>query len=337
MIQVPAGQLGQLVSPKVLLITANLICATLSALIPAAARTGWLFICLIRFSQGLCQGFYTPLSYTLASKWAPPIERNRFVGFLLNGVSLGTTVVLPLSGLLASSSWGWPSIFYVSGILGLLWCGIFVWLGADSPRVHPSISQHERTYIQHSLQQTSSMELKTPWKSILTSLPVWSLICAHVGNGWNMAIILTELPSFISSVLKFNISDNGFLSALPYLCMWIFSFPVCWLADFVNKHNLLSPVVTRKLWTTISQSGVSIMLIMVGFAGHDTVTAITLFTIAVSLSTFLFSGYNINHLDLSPNYSGVLMGIGNSFENIGSVLAPLSVGWIITDNVNIQF
>lgn len=26
------------------------------------------------------------------------------------------------------------------------------------------------------------------------------------------------------------------------------------------------------------------------------------------------------------------MGIGNSFENIGSVLAPLSVGWIISDN-----
>lgn len=86
-----------------------------------------------------------------------------------------------------------------------------------------------------------------------------------------------------------------------------------------------------------AQSGVSFMLLMVGFAGHNAFTAITLFTVAVSLSTFLFSGYNINHLDLSPNYSGVLMGIGNSFENIGSVLAPLSVGWLITDNVSIQF
>lgn len=54
-IQVPAGQLGQLVSPKILLLTANLICAILSALTPVAAHTGWFFICIIRFFQGLCQ------------------------------------------------------------------------------------------------------------------------------------------------------------------------------------------------------------------------------------------------------------------------------------------
>ena len=109
-----------------------------------------------------------------------------------------------------------------------------------------------------------------------------------------------------------------------YLSIIIFMYNLCiYNVTACNKNSVTA------------QSGVSIMLMMVGFAGHDSVTAITLFTVAVSLSTFLFSGYNINHLDLSPNYSGVLMGIGNSFESISSVLAPLSVGCLISDNVNI--
>lgn len=337
-IQTPAGQLGQVVSPKALLLGANISCAILSALIPLAARGGWFVVCIIRVLQGLSQGFYVPLSYTLASKWAPPNERNRFVGFSLNGGTLGATAALPLSGLLASSSWGWPSIFYISGVIGLVWCALWLWLGADSPATHTAISEQERQYIQQSLQHTSTTneKPKTPWKAIMSSVSVWALIAAHIGNGWSLAIVLTELPSYINSILDFDISANGFLSALPYLSMWILTFPVCWLADFVNKRHILSPSVSRKLWTTISQAGGSFLLIVLGFVGHDRIAAMALIITAVSLSAFLFSGFNINHLDLSPNFAGVLMGIGNGLENISTILAPLSVGWIVTDNKSVE-
>lgn len=40
------------------------------------------------FMFPLFQGFAVPLTYTLVSKWAPPRERNRFVGFSLNGESM---------------------------------------------------------------------------------------------------------------------------------------------------------------------------------------------------------------------------------------------------------
>lgn len=82
------------------------------------------------------------------------------------------------------------------------------------------------------------------------------------------------------------------------------------------------------------QAGGSFLLIILGFVGHDKIAAMTLITVAVSLSAFLFSGFNINHLDLSPNFAGVLMGIGNGLENISTILAPLSVGWIVTDSVS---
>lgn len=55
MIQTPAGQLGQIVSPKALLLGANISCAVLSTLIPLAAKGGWFLICVIRVLQGLSQ------------------------------------------------------------------------------------------------------------------------------------------------------------------------------------------------------------------------------------------------------------------------------------------
>ncbi|KAL1140252.1 hypothetical protein AAG570_000184, partial [Ranatra chinensis] len=337
-IQAPAGELGQYLSPKLLLLISNAISATLTALIPlASSYGGWGLLCVIRVFQGIFQGFLVPLSYNLASKWAPPSERNRFVGFSLNGGTLGATAALPLCGLLASSSGGWPSIFYISATLGFVWVILYALFGADSPDTHRYISQEEKEFIHEALDNSPGKKVnKTPWKSILTSIPVWALICAHLGNGWGYAMVLTELPSYINSVLGFDIAANGFLSALPFLSLWIMTFPICWLADFIQKKKILTETTTRKLWTTIAETGSGIMLLTVGFVGRDAIAAMSLVTITVSLSAFIFAGFNINHLDLAPNYAGVLMGITNGLENITTILAPLTVGWIITDNKSVE-
>lgn len=75
--------------------------------------------------------------------------------FLLSpGSQFGTVLAMPLSGLLANSSLGWPSIFYVIGGLGILWSVLWFFLGANAPAVCKKISEEEKAYIQSSLGQT---------------------------------------------------------------------------------------------------------------------------------------------------------------------------------------
>lgn len=57
-----------------------------------------------------------------------------------------------ISGVLASSSLGWPSIFYISGSAGVVWAILWYFYGANSPAECPTISEEERTYIEKSLQ-----------------------------------------------------------------------------------------------------------------------------------------------------------------------------------------
>ena len=47
----------------------------------------------------------------------------------------------------------------------------------------------------------------TPWKSILTSVPVWALFAAQTGNNYCFWTLITQIPSYMSSVMNFNIKD----------------------------------------------------------------------------------------------------------------------------------
>lgn len=41
----------------------------------------------------------------------------------------------------------------------------------------------------------------------------------------------------------------------------------------------------------------------------------------------------MTHVDISPNYAGVIMGLSNFIPNFCSILAPLFVQLIVTDEV----
>lgn len=58
---------------------------------------------------------------------------------------------MPLSSILASTSWGWPWIFYVIGFIGILTGVMWFFCGADSPAKHNSITKEEKLYIENAL------------------------------------------------------------------------------------------------------------------------------------------------------------------------------------------
>lgn len=97
----------------------------------------------------------------LLSKWAPTSEKARLNSFVFSGTQFGSLAMLPVTGLLASSAGGWPSVFYVGGIVTLTWVLFWCVLGANSPEEHRSISKEEREYIVSSLESTTSKTVNT--------------------------------------------------------------------------------------------------------------------------------------------------------------------------------
>ena len=59
-----------------------------------------------------------------------------------------------------------------------------------------------------------------------TSMPLWAIMVASFAHNWVFHLLLTELPIYMKTILGQNLSNNSLYSALPYACMWVFSFVV---------------------------------------------------------------------------------------------------------------
>jgi hypothetical protein len=53
---------------------------------------------------------------------------------------------------------------------------------------------------------------QTPWFNIFTSLPMWALVIAHCGYNWGFFTMLVELPSYMNSILKFDLKSVSDIS-----------------------------------------------------------------------------------------------------------------------------
>ena len=54
-------------------------------------------------------------------------------------------------GGIIAAHWSWEWIFYLSGILALIWTACWFYFTAESPATHSTISNEEATYIEANL------------------------------------------------------------------------------------------------------------------------------------------------------------------------------------------
>lgn len=79
----------------------------------------------------------------------------------------------------------------------------------------------------------------------------------------------------------------------------------------------------------------AIALVFFGNCGSDEhEKAIVLLVVSVGVNSAIFCGFNVNHMDISPNHAGTLMGITNGFSNICGIIAPLVVQFVVTNEVS---
>ncbi|CAL4115771.1 unnamed protein product, partial [Meganyctiphanes norvegica] len=100
-------------------------------------------------------GVFYPALHCLISCWIPPLERPRFMSFVYLSNCLGIVITMPLCGVIIDA-FGWPWVFYGSGILSLVWVIIWALLMHDTPQQHPRISPAELKYITEAISHESN-------------------------------------------------------------------------------------------------------------------------------------------------------------------------------------
>nr|XP_027234251.1 sialin-like isoform X4 [Penaeus vannamei] len=334
--QVPGGWFAEKFSAKHVFGVGALLNALCALLCPIASKASYIVLVALRIVMGIAGGVTLPGMHVLIASWAPPQERSKIASTVYAGMTLGTLVCMPFSGLLASEL-GWESVFYIQGGLSLLWYILWLIFVYDSPAKHPRISRAERRFIEESIGTTSKSEKPPiPWKSVWTSMPVWAIIVAHTCSNWGWYMLLVKLPTYMRYILKFDIKANAGLSAVPFLCMWIFTMINANVLDLLRSKNLITTTFARKFSTFVASIPPAICLISVTYVGCNTDLAVALLTLGTMFIGGMYSGFLSNHIDIAPPFAGTLMGISNTFATIPGIVVPSFVGYMTHGNQTVE-
>ncbi|XP_056640345.1 putative inorganic phosphate cotransporter isoform X1 [Diorhabda sublineata] len=325
--QIGSGQLAKNYGPKYFLTAAIAISATCILVIPwFSSEFGYKSIIAIRALEGACHGVLFPSVHNLLSKWAPISERAQWGSFVYAGQVLGNCLAMPITGFISDSKAGWPVAFYFYGFCGLLWTFLWFIFGSNSPDVDTRISEAEKMWLKSQTIEKKVERPPTPWKSIFTSVPFIAVIITHCGQNWGFWTLLTEIPSFMKSVMGYSIAKGSILSALPYFIMWIMNLMMSPIADFIIARGFVTLITSRKIFNSIGFFIPALALISISLIDSDNKVLIeTILIITVAFNAGHYCGFNINHIDLSPVFAGTLIGITNTISAIFTIMAPLAV------------
>jgi len=327
-LQIPAGWLADRYGGKRLFGVSILISSVISLLTPFASRAHYGVLLLLRVLLGLCDGFLYPAIHALIARWSASKYRSTVVTFIFVGASLGVVIGMMLSGVLCDYGFagGWPSVFYVFGMVGCVWSSAWFLLCYDSAATHPRISTTEREYWERVIGTTELVtHPATSSRKILTSIPVWALAIAFFAYNWGMDMLSTWAPVFMHDVLGLNTTSSGLFTAIPFLAK-VFVVPFGWFADWLRSPGKLSTNIVRKIFCATGFLLAACLLILVGYIGCDRTVAVSLTFLFIFCMSIAQPVVIVNQLDLAPLHAGKIMGLTKFVGNVASMVVPHVAG-----------
>lgn len=296
-----------------------------TVLTPFAAHLGLPVLLAARACMGIGEGVAMPAMNNLLSKWVPVRERSRSLALVYSGMYTGSVLGLALSPHMIHAI-GWPSVFYVFGVVGVGWFYWWVKRASSSPMEDAFITSAERKYIARNTASQKPIG-KIPWKLLLSKPPVWALIISHFCHNWGTFILLTWMPTYYNQVLGLDLKSSGFFSVLPWVTMAIASNVGGWIADTLVERGW-SVTTVRKVMQTIGFLGPAFFLTQLGKI-HTVSGAVACMMASQGLDAFSQSGLYSNHQDIGPRYAGVLLGMSNTAGVLAGVLGTAATGFIL--------
>lgn len=86
-------------------------------------------------------------SASIKRRWVPVKERSRSLALVYSGMYTGSILGLAVSPHMVEIL-SWPSVFYIFGLVGVLWYSAWQAKASSSPAADPAITAEEREYIE---------------------------------------------------------------------------------------------------------------------------------------------------------------------------------------------
>lgn len=160
------------------------------------------------------------------------------------------------------------------------------------------------------------------------------VIIAQWGGIWGLFTLMTQAPTYFKIIHGWNMQMTGILAGLPHLTRMIFALVFSFFGDYLIKSDKMSTTNVRKLAGAMCCFVKGILVLALGYSGCNSIVAVILLTLATTFHGAVSTGPLANMVDLSPNYSSIVLGISGMVTVLPGFISPIIVGRLTLNNVN---
>ena len=305
---VVTGFIVNRVRSKTVLLVMGLIWALVQFPMVGAVGVETLIACRVILGAG--EGPAYPVALHAVYKWFPNEKRAIPGAVVAQGAGVGVILTVPLLNWIITR-YDWHYAFGALGGIGLLWVIVWAILGEEGPLADAAV-------------ETKGDE-RVPYSRLLldpTNLASW---CAYFAAYFGLALVLSWFTPYLVTVLGFDQTSAGRLTALVFLVGFFVVILGSWISDRLLKSGWSSRWARGVFAGACIASG-GLALVAVPFA-DGAAARIALVIAGTMLPSVVYTLGPAMLGEITPSSQrGAVLAIGSAVGTSAGIVAPYMMG-----------
>ncbi len=192
--------------------------------------SGFMVLLGARFLLGMGEGGAFPAAVRVVAEWIEPEERSTAVGIINAGTAVGSVLAPPMIGVVLLTS-GWRAVFFLSGAIGLLWVGWWMFAYRSN-----SATISSNTVVGRLAAEQLS------FREVIGFRSVQSLVFAKFMSDSAWYFLLFWLPKYLYDARGFDIKQVSYYAWIPYAASGVGSFVGGYFSSRLLRRGACSDV-----------------------------------------------------------------------------------------------
>lgn len=308
--------------------------ATATLLIPVATQWNYIAVVVLRVIVGMITSIFVPLAYDVLSWWAPKQEAGLAIASSSAGLQLGILAQVLVGGAECQRI-GWEWIFYISGILSVIYSVLWFALYREEPEQLSFVTKEEIELIHHNRMRKINVHAKVPWRAILSNVSVWMCLICGVSQSAVTRGMNQFTPTYIRDQLKTSVTTNGYISSLPTGMLILGGAVAGPLSDIPLFHSL----ARMKILNAISFLGAAACALGLSFVVTSSPEWLPVLLLSLLMFTITLSvgGFVKLPMYISAEFGAVVGSLLNLSYSAGSIIMPLAIGSLTSHGTSTEW
>jgi sugar phosphate permease len=327
LLQLPSGLLLDRFGVRRVGIVSAIIWSVASFAAALSGGIGALFASRLLLGIGEAPTF--PAYAKATGYWFPKDERSLATAMFDAAAKFSSAIGIPVLGLVLLH-FGWRWNFAATGLISVLFFSLF-YAYYRNPSEDKLLSSAEREYIARGGAQPEDRARAAkgaPLAYLLQQRRVWGLALGFASYNYSFYLLLTWLPSYLSTVQHVDLLHSALYSSVPWLIATLMDLIIGgWLVDALIQRGW-NPVRVRQV---VLIGGTALGLGVFGAANANGAGS-ALFWISVALGGLSAAspvGWSIPSLIAPKESVGTVGGILNFCNQVSGIAAPIVTGYVV--------